>query len=49
MDISGWVENTDDGQVEAEFSGEKEKVDQLVDLCHEGPALARVKKVVILK
>ena len=49
LGISGWVENTDDGRVEAEFTGEEGPVKQMIELCREGPMLARVKKVTIIK
>ena len=47
--ISGDVWNNDDGTVEAQVAGTTQQIQGLVKLCRQGPALARVKKVVILK
>lgn len=49
LGISGEVWNNDDGTVGAEFTGKAGEVKKLVDLCHQGPPLASVEKVVILK
>ncbi|KKS79780.1 MAG: Acylphosphatase [Candidatus Beckwithbacteria bacterium GW2011_GWA2_43_10] len=49
LGISGWVENTDDGRVEAEFSGSAKQNLEMIKLCKQGPPLASVKKVAILK
>ncbi len=43
--ISGWVRNLPDGTVEAIMEGEKDKVDALIDWCHQGPPNARVDSV----
>lgn len=43
--LSGWVRNTDDGTVEALFSGASEAVDALVDYCRSGPPDASVDAV----
>ena len=45
LDLKGWVKNRTDGRVEALFEGEKEKVDQIIQWCHQGPPEARVTKV----
>jgi acylphosphatase len=45
LDLKGWVKNRRDGRVEALFEGEKEKVDQIIQWCHQGPPEARVMKV----
>lgn len=47
--VTGWVRNTDDEKVEAVLEGEKEKVEQMLELCKEGPAGAWAKKVKILE
>ena len=46
MGLAGWVRNRLDGRVEAVFEGEPASVDQMVKLCYEGPAHARVDSVV---
>lgn len=40
--VTGWVKNREDGAVEAEFQGDKEKVDALIEVCKEGSDHARV-------
>lgn len=43
LGITGWVRNTEDGGVEAVFCGEKENVEQMIELSKKGPMLADVK------
>lgn len=43
--LGGWVRNVRDGSVEARFSGPAGAVDEMLALCREGPALARVDDV----
>jgi acylphosphatase len=45
LGVKGWVRNRRDGSVEAIFEGDREKVDQMIQWCHRGPAEARVTKV----
>ena len=45
--ITGWVKNLSDGRVEAVFSGERNKVEKLIDFARRGPRLARVDEVQI--
>jgi acylphosphatase len=45
LDLKGWVKNHRDGRVEALFEGEKEKINQIIQWCHQGPPEARVTKV----
>lgn len=42
LNVTGWVRNLPDGRVEAIFEGEKEYVEKLVDIVHEGPSHAKV-------
>jgi len=42
LGIVGWVRNTPEGKVEALFEGDSEKVEQMIQWCHKGPAQARV-------
>ena len=46
--VSGWVRNTDAGEVEAVFEGVPDAVDALVAWCHDGPPLARVSRVEVM-
>lgn len=45
LGIKGWVRNLRDGRVEAVLEGEKEKVEEMLRWCHEGPQYARVTNV----
>ena len=49
LGLTGWVRNTDNGQVEAVFEGEDEKLDEMINWCHKGPSLSKVEKVDIKK
>jgi acylphosphatase len=43
--VDGWVQNLDDGRVEAVFEGPADDVEQMVEFCHEGSAAATVEGV----
>lgn len=45
MEVTGWVRNLQDGNVEAVAEGAKEKLDELIQFCNTGPPGARVKSV----
>lgn len=45
LNLSGWVRNADDKTVETVFEGEKEKIEEIVVLCHKGPEVSWVEKV----
>lgn len=45
LGLTGWVRNTEDGNVEALFQGPKESIERAVALCKEGPPMAAVKGV----
>lgn len=45
LGLTGWVRNLEDGRVEAVFEGEKEKVEEMIEKCKEGPYLSRVEEV----
>jgi acylphosphatase len=42
LGLSGWVRNTQDGQVEAVFEGDADTVQQMVEWCRSGPSSADV-------
>ena len=46
--VSGWVRNRRDGTVEALFSGDAGAVDEMIELCRDGPTHARVDRVDVL-
>lgn len=43
--LSGWVRNRRDGSVEALFSGDEGKVDEMLKACLQGPPAANVTAV----
>ncbi len=45
FNLTGWVKNRNDGNVEVIAEGPKEKVERLVEWCHHGPPSARVSRV----
>jgi acylphosphatase len=42
LGLTGWVKNTEEGNVEALVSGGAEQVQQFADACRQGPERARV-------
>jgi acylphosphatase len=47
LGVKGWVKNRRDGNVEAIFEGDKDRVDQIIQWCHRGPSGARVTTVYV--
>ncbi len=45
LGIKGWVRNCTDGSVEVVAEGNKKKIDQFIQWCHQGPAGAQVHNV----
>ncbi|ODS36746.1 MAG: acylphosphatase [Candidatus Altiarchaeales archaeon WOR_SM1_86-2] len=43
--VAGWVRNLPNGDVEAVFEGEKERVERMIEWCRSGPRAARVDDV----
>lgn len=43
--LTGWVRNRSDGAVEAEFEGDRDALEQMLDWCRSGPASAEVRDV----
>jgi acylphosphatase len=48
LGVSGWVKNTGDGNVEAEFEGDESAVHAMIAWCRRGPPLAKVADVKIV-
>ena len=42
LNINGWVKNLPDGDVEAVFAGEEDKINEMLNQMKEGPRSARV-------
>ena len=45
LGLTGWVKNLRDGRVEAIFEGPREKVEEMIKFCHDGPPAAIVEDV----
>jgi acylphosphatase len=45
LGLDGWVRNRRDGTVEAVFAGPRADVARMLELCREGPPLARVDRI----
>lgn len=45
--LAGWVRNLPDGRVEAVFEGTADRIQQMMDWCHQGPSAAKVVEVTI--
>jgi acylphosphatase len=45
LNITGWVKNRWDGSVEILAEGEREKLQELIAWCHQGPSGAIVEEV----
>lgn len=43
--VSGFVKNLPDGAVEAVFEGESDRIDRMIEWCHEGSPLSHVDRV----
>ena len=48
LSLSGWVRNSESGDVEAVFSGPAEAVSAMLSACKEGPRYAKVHRVDLL-
>ncbi|MGA7324945.1 MAG: acylphosphatase [Rhodomicrobium sp.] len=48
LGLTGWVRNTRDGAVEAEFSGGAREVEDMLSRCRIGPRAAKVEEVSIV-
>jgi acylphosphatase len=45
LGLTGWVRNTSDGCVEAVFEGEERLVNKIIEWCHQGSSISKVKNV----
>jgi len=47
LELKGWVRNTPDGKVEAEFEGSREALERMLIWCQKGPDFSRVDEVTV--
>lgn len=47
LQVTGWVKNLPNGDVQGCFEGEEDTVEALVQWCHHGPSRARVDRVIV--
>jgi len=47
LGLKGWVRNRRDGSVEVVAEGEKDRIEQLLAWCRQGPTLARVSEIAV--
>ena len=45
LGLTGWIKNTEEGDVEAMASGEKAQLDHFIDWCRQGPPEALVQSI----
>lgn len=45
LNLTGFVRNLDDGNVECVFEGEDENINQIIGLCRKGPEMSIVKDI----
>lgn len=45
LGLTGWVRNTEDGGVEAVLQGDKDKIEEMIGLCRQGPMLSEVEHI----
>ena len=45
LELSGWVQNQENGTVEAEFEGPPDAVEKMIQLCRQGPRNATVEEI----
>jgi acylphosphatase len=45
LNLTGWVKNLDNGNVEATITGEQQQLNQLIDFCKQGPPAGRVDNI----
>lgn len=47
LGVNGWIRNTEEGDVEAVVSGDKQQLERFIAWCRQGPPRAVVSKVEI--
>jgi acylphosphatase len=47
LNITGWIRNTEDGNVEAMATGDMEQLQEFIKWCKQGPEKAKVEDVIV--
>jgi len=47
LNITGWIRNTKEGDVEAVVTGNEDQVKEFIEWCKKGPAIAKVDKMIV--
>ena len=47
LNVSGWIKNTDDGDVESIVSGDESNLQEFIKWCRQGPEKAKVEDVIV--
>lgn len=47
LDLTGWIRNTGEGDVEAMVTGNQDQLDQFISWCKKGPEKAQVTDVTV--
>ncbi|MBA3673484.1 MAG: acylphosphatase [Chitinophagaceae bacterium] len=47
LEVTGWIKNTKDGNVEAAATGNEEHLKEFINWCKQGPDNAKVEEVIV--
>ena len=47
LNLTGWIKNTNDGDVEAIATGDQQQLDEFINWCRKGPERAEVEEVIV--
>ena len=47
LELTGWVRNTDEGDVETVATGDADRIKEYIEWCKKGPRKAEVTKVIV--
>lgn len=47
LNLTGWIRNTKDGDVESLVTGEEDQIKEFIEWCKKGPGRAKVDKVTV--
>ncbi len=47
LEVTGWIKNTKDGNVEITATGNEEQLKEFINWCKQGPESAKVEEVIV--